>query len=98
MRKPCLQAAFLSSHPLNGMGLQKGFFMDKLARDKEEKLIARSQQGDIRAFNQLVLCQQQVVDTTVFRILGDYATPPNCTQTTFLSPVQALHPYLRTSH
>jgi hypothetical protein len=29
--------------------------MDKLARDDEEKLIARSQQGDISAFNQLVL-------------------------------------------
>ena len=35
--------------------------MDKLTRDEEEKLIARSQQGDVSAFNLLVLCHQQVV-------------------------------------
>src|SRR5437588_1876294 len=71
----------------------EGFFMDKLARDSEEKLIARSQQGDISAFNQLVLCHQQVVYNTVFRLLGDYDTAADVTQEAFISAFRAIHTY-----
>ena len=67
--------------------------MGKLARDDEEKLIARSQQGDIDAFNQLVLYYQQVVYNTVFRILGDYDTAADVTQETFISALRAIHTY-----
>lgn len=67
--------------------------MDKLARNDEEKLIARSQQGDISAFNQLVLYYQQVVYNTVFRLLGDYDTAADVTQETFISAFRAIHTY-----
>ncbi len=67
--------------------------MDKLARDDEEKLIARSQQGDINAFNQLVLYYQQIVYNTVFRLLGDYDTAADVTQETFISAFRAIHTY-----
>jgi len=67
--------------------------MDKLARDDEEKLIVRSQQGDISAFNQLVLHHQQVVYNTVFRLLGDYDTAADVTQEAFISAFRAIHTY-----
>ncbi len=67
--------------------------MDKLARDNEEELVARSQQGDISAFNQLVLRHQQVVYNTVFRILGDYDTAADVTQEAFISAFRAIHTY-----
>lgn len=67
--------------------------MDKLGRDDEEKLITRSQQGDISAFNQLVLYYQQVVYNTVFRLLGDYDTAADVTQETFISAFRAIHTY-----
>ena len=67
--------------------------MDKLARDNEQKLIARSQQGDTSAFNQLVLCHQQVVYNTVFRLLGDYDAAADVTQEAFISAFRAIHTY-----
>jgi len=67
--------------------------MDKLARDDEEKLITRSQQGDVSAFNQLVLHHQQVVYNTVFRLLGDYDTAADVTQEAFISAFRAIHTY-----
>ncbi len=41
--------------------------MSKLAREHEEQLIARSQRGEVSAFNQLVLRYQQTVYGVVFR-------------------------------
>ncbi|GLV58934.1 RNA polymerase subunit sigma-24 [Dictyobacter sp. S3.2.2.5] len=67
--------------------------MDKLARDEEEKLIARSQQGDIEAFNQLVEQYQQVMYSTVFRMLGDYDTASDVTQDAFISAFRAIRTY-----
>ncbi|HWS85000.1 MAG TPA: sigma factor [Ktedonobacteraceae bacterium] len=64
--------------------------MDKLARDDEERLIACSQQGDISAFNQLVLHHQQVVYNTVFRLLGDYDTAADVTQEAFISALKLI--------
>lgn len=67
--------------------------MDKLARDDEEKLIVRSQQGDISAFNQLVLHYQQVVYNTAFRLVGDSDSAADVTQETFISALRAIHTY-----
>src|SRR5579884_2139241 len=73
--------------------LDKRTHMDKLVRNDEEKLIARSQQGDIGAFNQLVLYYQQIVYNTVFRLLGNYDTAADVTQETFISAFRAIHTY-----
>jgi RNA polymerase sigma-70 factor (ECF subfamily) len=67
--------------------------MDKLARDKEEQLITRSQQGDVDAFNQLVLLYQQFVYNTVFRLLGDYDAASDITQDTFIAAFRAIRSY-----
>jgi RNA polymerase sigma-70 factor (ECF subfamily) len=67
--------------------------MDKLARDKEEQLITRSQQGDVDAFNQLVSFYQQLVYNTVFRLLGDYDVASDITQDTFISALRAIRSY-----
>lgn len=67
--------------------------MDKLARDKEEQLITRSQQGDVDAFNQLVSFYQQLVYNTVFRLLGDYDVASDITQDTFITAFRAIKTY-----
>ncbi|GHO83518.1 sigma-70 family RNA polymerase sigma factor [Dictyobacter formicarum] len=67
--------------------------MDKLARDEEEKLIARSQQGDIKAFNQLIEQYQHIMYSTVFRMLGDYDTASDVTQDAFISAFRAIRTY-----
>jgi RNA polymerase sigma-70 factor (ECF subfamily) len=67
--------------------------MDKLARDKEEQLITRSQQGDIDAFNQLVSLYQQLLYNTIFRLLGDYDTASDITQDAFIAAFRAIRTY-----
>ncbi len=67
--------------------------MDKLARDDEEKLIARSQQGDVQAFNQLVLQYQSILFGAVFRLLGDYDTAADVTQDAFLAAFRGISTY-----
>src|SRR5215469_8297756 len=67
--------------------------MDKLAQDKEEQLITRSQQGDVDAFNQLVSFYQQLVYNTIFRLLGDYDTASDITQDAFIAAFRAIKTY-----
>jgi RNA polymerase sigma-70 factor, ECF subfamily len=67
--------------------------MDQLARDKEEQLITRSQQGDVDAFNQLVLSYQQLVYNTIFRLLGDYDMASDITQDTFIAAFRSIRTY-----
>ena len=67
--------------------------MDKLARDKEEQLITRSQQGDVDAFNQLVLLYQRLLYNTIFRLLGDYDAASDITQDTFIAAFKAIRTY-----
>ena len=67
--------------------------MDKLARDEEEKLIARSQRGDIEAFNKLIEQYQHIMYSTVFRMLGDYDTASDVTQDAFISAFRAIRTY-----
>jgi RNA polymerase sigma-70 factor (ECF subfamily) len=67
--------------------------MKKLARDDEDQLIARSQQGDVEAFNQLILKYQQILYGTVFRLLGDYDTAADVTQDAFIAAFRAIRTY-----
>lgn len=67
--------------------------MDKLARDDEVNFIARSQQGDISAFNQLVLHHQKIVYNTVFHLLGDSDTAEDITQEAFISAFRSIDTY-----
>ena len=67
--------------------------MDQLARDKEEQLITRSQQGDVDAFNQLVSLYQQLVYNTIFRLLGDYDMASDITQDTFIAAFRSIRTY-----
>jgi RNA polymerase sigma-70 factor (ECF subfamily) len=64
--------------------------MNKLARDDEEHLIARSQQGDVQAFNQLVLQYQSILFGAVFRLLGDYDTAADVTQDAFMAAFRGI--------
>src|SRR5260370_35325881 len=59
--------------------------MTELVRDDEGQLIARSQRGDVRAFNQLVLHYQQTTYGVVFRMLGDRDVAADVTQDAFLA-------------
>jgi len=67
--------------------------MSKLARDDEENLIASSQQGDVQAFNQLVLRYQPILFGAVFRLLGDYDTAADVTQDAFLAAYRGIATY-----
>ncbi len=67
--------------------------MNKPARDDEEQLIARSQHGEVNAFNQLVLHYQQTLYNTVFRLLGDSDTAADVTQDAFIAAYRAIQSY-----
>jgi RNA polymerase sigma-70 factor (ECF subfamily) len=67
--------------------------MSKLARDDEEDLIARSQRGDVQAFNQLVLRYQQILFGAIFRLLGDSDTAADVTQDAFLAAFRGISTY-----
>ncbi|GCE13837.1 sigma-70 family RNA polymerase sigma factor [Tengunoibacter tsumagoiensis] len=67
--------------------------MNKLARDDEEKLIDRSQRGDIDAFNEIVLQYQQTMYSTVFRLLGNADTAADVTQDAFIAAFRAIKSY-----
>ena len=67
--------------------------MNKLARDDENQLIARSQSGDVNAFNQLIEQYQQIMYGTVFRLLSDYDTAADITQDAFIAAYKAIKSY-----
>nr|BBH92786.1 RNA polymerase subunit sigma-24 [Thermogemmatispora argillosa] len=58
--------------------------------DDEAKLLARSQSGDLDAFNELVLRYQASVYNLVLRMLGDPELAADITQDTFLSAFRHL--------
>lgn len=64
--------------------------MAETLREDEAHLIARSQQGDISAFNQLVLHYQQAVYNVVLRMLGDREVAADITQDTFIAALRAI--------
>src|SRR5213080_4113187 len=59
--------------------------MAKQMRDDEEQLIARSQRGDVNAFNELILRYQQTTYGVVFRMLGDADIAADVTQDAFIA-------------
>jgi len=67
--------------------------MSKAVRDDEEQLIARSQCGDVNAFNQLVLHYQQTLYSVVFRMLGDPDTAADVTQDAFVAAFKGIASY-----
>lgn len=67
--------------------------MSKLARDDESLLIARSQRGDVNAFNQLVANYQQIMFGTVFRMLGDPDVAADVTQDAFIAAFRGIQSY-----
>ncbi len=64
--------------------------MAETAREDELLLVARSQRGDVDAFNTLVLRYQQTVFTVVMRMLGDRDIAADVTQETFLAAFRAM--------
>jgi RNA polymerase sigma-70 factor (ECF subfamily) len=56
----------------------------------EKALIAAAQQGEVPAFNQLVLTYQSMVYNLAYRILGDADAAADASQDTFLSAFRAI--------
>src|SRR5260221_7159564 len=67
--------------------------MAKLVRDDEEQLIARSQRGDVEAFNQLILRYQQTTYGVVYRMLGNPDVAADVTQDALLAAFRAIHSF-----
>jgi RNA polymerase sigma-70 factor (ECF subfamily) len=63
------------------------------AREDESQLIARSQRGDVGAFNQLVLRYQQAVYTLTLRMLGDRDVAADVAQETFIAAFRAIQTF-----
>ena len=64
--------------------------MAKLVRDDEEQLIARSQHGDVNAFNELILRYQQMTYGAVLRMLGDPDIAADITQDAFIAAFRGI--------
>ncbi len=62
----------------------------KFAGMDEKALIATAQQGDVDAFNRLVLAYQNMVYNLAYRILGDGDAAADATQDAFLSAYRAI--------
>ena len=67
--------------------------MAELLREDEAQLILRSQQGDISAFNQLVLQYQQAVYNVALRMLGERESAADVTQETFIAALRAIQTF-----
>jgi len=59
-------------------------------RDDEDQLIARSQRGDVNAFNELILHYQQTTYGVVYRMIGDADIAADVTQDAFISAFRAI--------
>src|SRR5579872_1923103 len=64
--------------------------MAEILREDEAQLIMRSQQGDVSAFNQLVLRYQQTVYNVILRMLGDRDAAADVTQDTFIAALRGI--------
>jgi RNA polymerase sigma-70 factor (ECF subfamily) len=67
--------------------------MTELVREDEGELIARSQLGDVSAFNQLVLNYQQSTYGVVFRMLGDRDIAADVTQDVFIAAFRGIQSF-----
>jgi RNA polymerase sigma-70 factor (ECF subfamily) len=64
--------------------------MDRSAVVNEENLIANASQGDLQAFNELVLIYQNMAFHHAYSLLGDPATAEDATQESFIKAFQAV--------
>jgi RNA polymerase sigma-70 factor, ECF subfamily len=67
--------------------------MTELVREDEVQLIARSQLGDVSAFNQLVLNYQQSTFGVIFRMLGDRDVAADVTQDVFIAAFRGIQSF-----
>lgn len=67
--------------------------MAELVREDEVQLIARSQLGDVNAFNQLVLHYQQMIYGVIFRMLGDRDIAADVTQDAFIAAFRGIQSF-----
>lgn len=67
--------------------------MAEPTRDDEALLIARSQQGEVQAFNQLVEKYQQITFTVIYRMLGDRDVAADITQDVFIAAFRNIQSY-----
>jgi RNA polymerase sigma-70 factor (ECF subfamily) len=67
--------------------------MAKQMRDDEEQLIARSQHGDVNAFNELILNYQQSTYSVVCRMIGDADIAADVTQDAFIAAFRAIQSF-----
>src|SRR2546428_11850035 len=67
--------------------------MAKQMRDDEEQLIARSQRGDVNAFNELILHYQQTTYSVVYRMVGNADTAADITQDAFIAAFRAIRSF-----
>jgi RNA polymerase sigma-70 factor (ECF subfamily) len=67
--------------------------MTELVREDEVQLIARSQLGDVSAFNQLVLNYQQSTYGVIFRMLGDRDIAADVTQDVFIAAFRGIQSF-----
>ena len=59
----------------------------------EAELIHEAMQGDLDAFNRLVLTYQEMAFNLAFRMLNDDAAAEDATQTAFISAYRNLRSY-----
>src|SRR5260370_33884510 len=67
--------------------------MKELVREDEVQLIARSQLGDVSAFNQLVLNYQQSTYGVIFGMLGDRDIAADVTQDVFIAAFRGIQSF-----
>jgi RNA polymerase sigma-70 factor (ECF subfamily) len=67
--------------------------MAKLMRDDEDQLIARSQHGDVNAFNELILHYQQTTYGVVYRMIGDADVAADVTQDAFIAAFRGIQSF-----
>jgi len=61
--------------------------------EREPAIIAAAQQGDLRAFNELVSAYQELAYSVAYRILGNADTAMDATQEAFIRAFQGLSRY-----
>jgi RNA polymerase sigma-70 factor (ECF subfamily) len=61
-----------------------------LSQSEEQDLISRSRQGDLAAFNQLVVRHQDLVFSVTLRLVSNYATAEDITQEAFISAFRSI--------
>lgn len=67
--------------------------VNRIADPEEMALIADAAQGDLQAFNQLVLRYQDMAYHHAFALMGDPAAAEDVTQESFIKAFQAIHSF-----